>query len=337
MSNKRLYGFLYLLIMLLSVSQLAATQDTYQWCPKCATFAHKETTAEEPYIMVDIPKNSSCIQIVQKLYRKGLLHDPLYFCTYLLRTGTWKKLKAGRYRLNPHLSSPGLVQILTEGKVILHKICIPEGLTVRAITQMIKNHPCLTHDIAAVPSEGSLLPGTYIFQTGHTRQYLIERMQNAMQLILEDVYPRAAPAIRKHLSSYEFLILASIVEKETNIAREKPIIAGVFLNRLGRKMRLQADPTVIYGITNGQGRLHRKLTRADWLKDSQYNTYTRLGLPPTPICCPGELTLQAVSKAEKNKYLYFVAEPFSGGHAFSKNLQEHNAHVARARSAQASR
>jgi UPF0755 protein len=184
------------------------------------------------------------------------------------------------------------------------------------------------------PQEGSVFPNTYFYIKGEDRQTVLERMQSEMDLILETAWRLHGQNNPQLTTPQEVMILASIVEKETGKVDERPKVAGLFLNRLRQGMRLQSDPTVIYGIvrgrpeTGGEGPLGRRITRRDLEFDSPYNTYLYAGLPPTPICNPGKASIEAVLNPERHSYIYMVADG-TGGHAFAETLREHNANVAK--------
>jgi UPF0755 protein len=194
------------------------------------------------------------------------------------------------------------------------------------VTQLLKDIPILTGDISAPPADGSLLPETYRYSYGDTRESVIARMQKGMQDALADLWAKRDPAITLK-TPQEAMVLASIVEKETGKPSERPRIAAVFYNRLKINMRLQSDPTVIYAITKERGLMDHDLDHHDLEFPSPYNTYTSDGLPPQPICNPGRASLEAVLRPETNDYLYFVADG-TGGHVFSHSLEEHNRNVA---------
>ena len=235
-------------------------------------------------------------------------------------------LKAGEYQYPSHVSISDVIALLQSGKTYQHKITIPEGLMSFEIVTLLNKETALTGTITPVPPEGSLLPETYKYSYGDTRQSVINRMKKAMQETLDSLWQKHEPGLP--LSEQEAVVLASIVEKETGLAAERPRVAGVFLNRLHKGIPLQSDPTVIYALTLGQSVLGRPLTSADLKKPSPFNTYVASGLPPAPIANPGKASLAAVMNPEKNDYIYFVADG-SGGHAFAKTLQEHNSNVAK--------
>jgi UPF0755 protein len=206
-------------------------------------------------------------------------------------------------------------------------VTIAEGLTVMEIITLLQGETALTGALSALPAEGSLLSETYYYTYGMTRQMIVERMQKAMQETLSSLWNgRVADGILR--TPEEVAVLASIVEKETGLAAERPRVAGVFINRLRQGMPLQSDPTVIYAVTEGKMKLERPLSLADLKTPSPYNTYLVKGLPPFPIANVGKAALEAVLHPEAHDYIYFVADG-TGGHAFAKTLAEHNNNVAK--------
>ncbi len=279
--------------------------------------------------VVAIPKGEGRIEIATRLERQGIISNRWTFiASYLLRNALSDspvELKAGEYAIKKHASMADVLNTLVRGKGILLKLTIPEGLTSQQIVERVRGEPDLDGEITDIPQEGSLLPDTYRFSKGMARQELLERMQVEMQRYLALAWAnRQADLPLK--SPQEAIIFASIVEKETGRPDERSRVAGVFMNRLRTGMRLQSDPTVIYGIAGGQGRLGRPITRADLRQQSAHNTYQIKGLPPTPICNPGRSAIDAALKPAETKELYFVADG-SGGHAFSTTLTQHNAAV----------
>ncbi len=213
----------------------------------------------------------------------------------------------------------------SKGKSIDHKVTLPEGLTSQQIVERISANPDLKGDITEIPPEGTLLPDTYRFQIGDSRIDIIERMQVAHQKFLAKMWAERDPDIVVKTPE-EAVILASIVEKETGRADERPRIAAVFENRLRKNMRLQSDPTIIYGLVGGKGVLDHPIQQDELERDTPYNTYKINGLPPTPIANPGRAAIEAVLKPAKTKDLYFVADG-TGGHSFAPSLEEHNRNV----------
>jgi UPF0755 protein len=242
------------------------------------------------------------------------------------RLGPKKKvLKHGEYLIKPHASVRDIIDVIAEGKAVQYKVTIPEGLTSQQIVERLKAEQNLTGDIAATPPEGSLMPETYGIEKGMTRAALVERMKEKMQQFLAAAWEKRKPGLLLK-TPQEAVVFASIVEKETGRPDERDRVAAVFMNRLHKGMRLQSDPTVIYGLVGGQGPLGRPLTRADLDQKSSHNTYQIEGLPPTPICNPGRPAIEATLNPATTNDLYFVADG-TGGHVFSDTLKEHNAAV----------
>jgi UPF0755 protein len=211
--------------------------------------------------------------------------------------------------------------------VIRYKITIPEGLTSEQVVDRLHEDTVLTGDIREPPREGSLMPDTYYFERGDTRVSILSRMAKIQAKTVEDVWKARSPDLPIK-SPWEMVTLASIVEKETGKTEERPRVAGVFINRLDKHMRLDSDPTIVYGLALGKGTLGRSITRADLNQSTPYNTYIIDGLPPGPICNPGKAALEAVAKPARSKDLYFVADG-TGGHAFAETLDQHQKNVAR--------
>ncbi|MCT4655297.1 MAG: endolytic transglycosylase MltG [Cohaesibacter sp.] len=237
-------------------------------------------------------------------------------------------LKAGEYLFRPGLSMHEVMNILTSGKSILHSVTIPEGYTSYQAMQVIKADPILTGDMPALPAEGALLPETYKFSRGTTRADLVKRMMNERTRAVEEVWKRRAADLP--LANMEELVtLASIVEKETGQAGERTRVAGVFINRLKQGIKLQSDPTVIYGIFAGKGKPKgRPIFKSDLQNKNAYNTYHIPALTPGPIANPGRAALEAVANPSRTKDLFFVADG-TGGHVFAETLKQHNLNVKR--------
>ncbi|WP_374763988.1 endolytic transglycosylase MltG [Yunchengibacter salinarum] len=241
-------------------------------------------------------------------------------------TGVSRDMHVGEYRLAPGLTLRAFLQKLARGDVYLRAVSLPEGLTSRAVSARLKAAEALIHDLDAPPAEGTLLPETYAYTRGDRASALVARMQAAQATLLDRLWPARQAGLPLD-SRREAVILASIVERETAVPEERAKVAAVFINRLNRGMRLQSDPTVRYGLSDGAG-LDRPLSRADLRRTTPYNTYRVNGLPPTPIANPGRAALHAVLHPADVPYLYFVADG-SGGHAFATTLRDHNRNVAR--------
>jgi UPF0755 protein len=243
-------------------------------------------------------------------------------------------LKAGEYLFTRGLSISDAISLMQSGRTHQRQFTVPEGLTVVEISAIIDAAEGLTGDLGTLPPEGSLLPETYNYSYGDTKQAVIARMRRNMDTTLAALWEkRTADTILT--SAQDVVTLAAVVEKETGIPSERPRVAGVFLNRLKTGMPLQSDPTVIYAITQGQTKMERALTRRDLETESPYNTYLNKGLPPGPIANPGRESLAAVLNPEKHDYYYFVADG-TGGHAFGQTLDDHNRNVGKWRQIQRS-
>jgi UPF0755 protein len=245
------------------------------------------------------------------------------------------KLKAGEYEIRAGASMRDILASLSSGKSVLHSLTIPEGLTVMQILTRIGENEVLTGDMPTeMPPEGSLLADTQRFSRGTTRAEIIQKLMNDQKKLVDEIWARRQPDLPvKDVN--EFVTLASIVEKETGRADERPRVAGVFINRLNKGMRLQSDPTIIYGIYGGRGKpADVPIRRSDIDKPTPYNTYQIDGLPPTPIANPGKDALEAVANPSKTEDLFFVADG-TGGHVFAATLEEHNENVARWREIEA--
>jgi UPF0755 protein len=279
-------------------------------------------TAERAVV---IPSGSGVDAIARTLADQGVIDDPLVFKINVRLLDKGRQLKAGEYLFEPGMSAQRVMELLVAGQVIQRRFTVPEGLTTLAALDIIRGVEGLDGALTLTPAEGTLLPETYHFQKGDTRNGVVERMEKAMTTTLDALWAGRAENLPIKTKE-DAVILASVVEKETGVASERPLVAGVFVNRLRRGMPLQSDPTVIYGLSDGDGTLGRALTRKDLAVDHAWNTYRIPGLPKTPICNPGRDALAAVLNPAKTDALYFVADG-TGGHAFAKTLDEHNRNV----------
>jgi UPF0755 protein len=282
---------------------------------------------DEP-VNVVIEQGQPTTGIAMALEREGVISDHRLFviANYLTRSRAGP-LKAGEYEFPAEASISQVLSILRSGRAVVHKVTVPEGWTSAQVVERVNAHEALIGEIEEIPPEGTLLPDTYVFQRGVERNVLLARMRDAQAALLDDLWDKRASDLPFDTPE-EAVILASIVEKETAVADERQEVAGVFVNRLRRGMRLQSDPTIIYGITNGEQRLDRPIRRSDIDEATPYNTYRIDGLPPTPIANPGRESIAAVLQPGSTDHLYFVADG-SGGHAFARTLDEHNANVRR--------
>lgn len=269
--------------------------------------------------------------VLAQLHAAGLAPPmPMLVLPYL--ASGKPSLKAGEYAFEAGLSPAQIINRIARGAVVIHKLTIPEGWNSFQLRDALLNEPLLTGELPPI-AEGSAFPDTMVFTRGEARSAVLARMQKAQQQWLAQLWETRAENLPLQ-SPEEALILASIVEKETGLAEERALVAGVFINRLRLGMMLQTDPSVVYGIEVAQGgkKMGRELTRNDLLRDTPYNSYTRAGLPPTPICLPGRASIEAVLHPATTDALYFVATG-TGGHRFAATLEEHNRNVAEYRKA----
>lgn len=283
--------------------------------------------------VVVIPADSGLVRIADILESEGVIESPYDMLGHYIFVGGVRayqqqgRLKAGEYAFPAGVSMRGVMNMLVSGKAIMHQITLPEGLTSQQIVDRLKQSEFLTGAVPAVPAEGTLLPETYSFTRGASRSLILEQMKTAHAKALDEIWAGRSRDL-PFSDPKELVTLASIVEKETGKADERPHVASVFLNRLQHNMRLQSDPTIIYGLVGGAGTLGRSISRADIDKQTPYNTYHINGLPPGPIANPGRAALEAVANPSNTKDLYFVADG-TGGHLFAASLAEHNRNVAK--------
>lgn len=301
-------------------------------------FANKPVTLPASEVEIDLKAGSSLSSVSRQLVQQGILSEPWSFVLLVRALGKAGEIKAGNYLIEDGITPYQLFLILTEGSTKQSSITFIEGWTFRQMRDALNSHEDVKHVTMAYTDtqimeaigareafpEGLFFPDTYYFSKGMSDKDILKRAYTSMQTQLSQAWESREAGL-PYLNAYEALIMASIVEKETGLASERPMIAGVFLNRLRLGMRLQTDPTVIYGVGE---QFDGNLRKQDLLKDTPYNTYTRAGLPPTPIAMPGLAAIRASLHPAKTKALYFVGKG-DGSHVFSGSLTEHNRAVHR--------
>lgn len=273
-------------------------------------------------VVVIIEKGDSTNRIAEKLLYAGVIDSPFVFRLAARASFADRIVKAGEYHFEPQISIRGVLKKITGGEVVQRKITIPEGLTYQQIRQILLNEEGLSGPPLEF-AEGALLPETYDYRWNDKRTELMRRMADAMTETVNAAWQTRHQRLPLQTPE-ELLILASIVEKETRIPAEYPLVAGVYVNRLKKNMRLQSDPTVIYGASNYNG----DITYAHLKEEHAYNTYVHKGLPPSPIANPGKAAIAASAQPAETEYLFFVADE-RGGHVFSKTYAEHKINVAK--------
>ena len=314
---------IFFIFGLLAVIILGTAGGTSQWLKSAYQ-------AAGPLLVpatVIIHKGANTIEIATRLRQAGVISDTKLFGWGLRLFADAKPLRAGEYVFKPAMSLAQVIAHLQTGKTVIRKVTIAEGLSNMEITELLTNTRGLHGLLGPLPTEGQLLPETYHFSYGDSRAGLVKRMRKAMTRLLTKAWQNRSGDLPLKTPA-EALVLASIVEKETGVASERSRVAGVFINRLRIGMRLQSDPTVIFGITEGRKRLGRSITKSDLRTATAYNTYVINGLPPGPITNPGRAAILAVLNPADTKELYFVAAG-SGSHAFARTLKEHNRNVAK--------
>jgi UPF0755 protein len=286
-------------------------------------FAQPGPSAGEQTVVVK--PGSGVAAIAQSLADAGVVKSALMFRIGVVRRGRTAQLKAGEYAFPAHVSGAQVMAMLVAHKTLEHRLTIAEGLTSDAAVALVMADPVLTGPVTVTP-EGSLLPETYLFERGTTRAELLLRMHQAQIKVLADLWPKRKEGLPL-TNEEDALKLASIVEKETGVASERPRIAAVFINRLKNGMKLESDPTIIYGLTKGAA-LGHPLRQSELDTPNPYSTYQIVGLPPTPISNPGKDAIAAVLNPSDTDEIYFVADG-SGGHAFASNLADHQKNVAK--------
>ena len=275
---------------------------------------------------VILERGSSLRSVARTLDEAGALRSGLLFRAYVRLNGKAGALQAGEFDIAAGANMPAVLAQLVGGDVVLHPITFAEGLTSQQIIEQLRAEDVLSGAVA-IPKEGTLLPETYKVPRGMSRAALVKKMQDAQRKAIDELWPQRQKGLPVK-TKQQALILASIVERETGVAEERPLVAAVFTNRLKKRMRLQSDPTIIYGLVGGQGKLGRPIRRSEIRRKTAYNTYRINGLPPTPIANPGRASIAAVLNPVASDALYFVADG-TGGHVFAKTLAEHNRNVRR--------
>ena len=314
--------------LLTAVAMLAALAGVVViagWTQLSAYLSRPGPAGEE--VTVILPRGAGVAQIAGHLAEARVIRQPLMFRLAVRVLGRDRELKAGEYAFPAQVTPRGVIGMLASGETVARRLTVAEGLTVAEIFRLLEEAEALTGPLPEAPREGSLLPETYFYAYGDSRTGMVKRMQQAMRRTLDELWAERNPDL-PFASPEEVLVLASIVDKETALESERDKVAAVFVNRLRRNMRLQSDPTVIYHLTGGDGRLGRPLRRSDLAENGPYNTYQVDGLPPGPIANPGRDALAAVIGPADVDYLYFVADG-TGGHVFARTLDEHNRNVAR--------
>lgn len=305
-----------LLALFLLLAPLAA--GAYFWYD----FQSRGPLAAEKTVV--IPRGAGFRGTSELLVAEGVLAYALPFEAAAVITGKAREFKAGEYLFPAGITPADAMEMIATGKVIVHKLTVPEGWRTLEVLEMLSKETRLSGDMP-VPDEGALLPETYHFLRDDSRAELLARMQSDMNKVLMELWSKRKEGLPLK-SPQEALVLASIVEKETGVPEERGRIASVFINRLNKKMPLQSDPTTVYAIEKDKGAMGRELLTADLKYDSPYNTYKYAGLPPGPICNPGRAAIEAVLNPPETDDLYFVATG-NGGHNFAPSLKEHNNNV----------
>jgi UPF0755 protein len=309
------------LSLIVAIALIAAAVAGAAWWEN-RYFAQNGPSASEEVLIVK--PGSGLRAIADALEQAGVVENALLFRLGAMRRGLTAQLKAGEYGFPAHASEATVMDMLVAHKVIEHRITFPEGLTSDAAVGLVNADPVLSGPVPVVP-EGSLLPETYLFERGATRAEILARMHKAQTTLLAQLWAKRKEGL-PFVTEEDALKLASIVEKETGVPSERPRIAAVFVNRLKIGMKLDSDPTIIYGLTKGAP-LGHPLRQSELEMPNPYSTYQIAGLPPTAICNPGKDAIAAVLNPLDSDELYFVADG-SGGHAFAKSIAEHQKNVA---------
>ena len=280
--------------------------------------------------VVNIPTRAGVTDIADILQREGVIDSNRWaFIGSVFALRARSDLKPGEYQFQKNASLRDVISTIVDGKVVQHSVTIPEGLTSEQIVARLSDNDIFSGSVREIPREGTLLPETYKFPRGTPREQVIARMQQAQKRVLAEIWERRTPDLPVRTPE-QLVTLASIVEKETGKADERSRVASVFVNRLRQKIKLQSDPTIIYGLVGGKGTLGRPIKRSEIQQPSPYNTYVVDGLPPGPIANPGRASLEAAANPARTRDLFFVADG-TGGHAFSDSYDQHQKNVAKLR------
>ncbi len=279
---------------------------------------------DAPAKTVLIPPQTGALAILRQLHAEGLAPAWPLAAVPVFGSGAQGKLKAGEYAFEANATPAQVIGKIIRGEIVVHKVTVPEGWSSHQVREALMKEELLSGELPASIEEGSIFPDTVHYTRGEARGAVLARMQRKQQEVLMDLWPARAEGLPIQTPE-EALILASVIEKETGIEAERGLVAGVFVNRLRQGMALQSDPTVAYGIMQGRP-MERALSSADLKRDTAYNSYTRTGLPPTPICNPGRKAIEAALNPTPTDALFFVATG-QGGHNFSTTVKEHNQNV----------
>jgi UPF0755 protein len=288
-----------------------------------AQFTRPGPLAQDTTLIVD---RGGVEQVTRVLADAGVIRHPLVFALAVRLTGAAGRLKSGEYLFPARIAMEDVARLLQSGKTVDRKLVVVEGMTTAEVLRLLTDQAGFTGG-PAIAGEGELMPATYYYKYGDARPWMIQRMREEQRQVVQELWARRAPGL-PFATPREAVILASIVEKETGRASERARIAGVFINRLNKGMKLEADPTVAYAASGGQGRLDRPISKADLAMKHPYNTYLNAGLPPGPIGNPGRAAIAAVLNPDRHDELFFVADG-NGGHLFAKTLAEHQKNVQR--------
>jgi UPF0755 protein len=280
--------------------------------------------------VVNIPARAGMTDIADTLQREGVIDNNRWaFIGAVFALKARSELKPGEYAFQKNASLRDVIGTIVEGKVVQHAVTIPEGLTSEQIVARLSDNDIFSGSVKEIPREGTMLPETYKFPRGTTRDQVIARMQQAQKRLVAEVWEHRSPDIPVKTPE-QLVTLASIIEKETGKADERSRVAAVYVNRLRQKMKLQSDPTIIYGLVGGKGTLGRPIKRSEITQPSPYNTYVVDGLPPGPIANPGRASLEAAANPARTRDLFFVADG-TGGHSFTETYDQHQKNVAKLR------